>query len=144
MTDTHTAAPQNKAVVQTVYDSVASMNIDRFLQCCADDIVLVEAASLAVAGTYVGRDEVLGCIGRLASAFDWSTLTVKAMVSEGNLVVSQASVEASGPNRMVIEICEWWTLRDGKVVECRPYYLDTETVNRVLRENAAAQADSDH
>lgn len=132
----------NKEVVQRVYDAVSSGDIEAFLAQCAEDMVLVEADSLEVGGTYRGRESVLGCIGRLAEHYDWSTLEVAELVADGDeRVAARVSVKAAGPDRAVFEISEWWLVRDGKVVECRPYYLDTQRMNEVLAANTAARTE---
>ncbi|QIX53619.1 nuclear transport factor 2 family protein [Rhodococcus sp. DMU1] len=140
MSTTVNAAEQSKHVVQSIYDAVRTGNIEAFLALASDDMVLVEADSLAVGGTYEGRDAVLGCIGALAEHYDWSTLDVQVLIAEGEWVAAQVLVMATGPDRLQINISEWWRVRDGKAIECRPYYLDTEVMNRTLAANASARS----
>lgn len=138
MTTTQSTDEQSRDVLRTIYEAVATMDVPRFIDCCSEDLVL---HSPAVGGTFEGRDAVLGCIGQLVSAYDWSTLKVQSLAADGERVAAQVSVEASGPDRTVVEIAEWWTVRDGKATECRPYYHDPAVAvsifDGVLKENAA-------
>lgn len=59
---------------------------------------------------------------------DMASITVDAIAADGDYVVVQMPVPWTVPGKnepIEIRISEWYTFRDGKVAEIRPYFYDT-------------------
>jgi ketosteroid isomerase-like protein len=134
MTATQSITDQNKQLVLSLYAAIRNADLEGFFAGCSPDMVLHEAESMKVGGTYRGRDEITNCLGQLLSLYDLTTVDVKRIVADGEYVVGMVSFMTSGPTPHEVKLSEWWHILDGKVVEVRPFYWDTAVLNRVLAE----------
>jgi uncharacterized protein len=96
----------------------------------ADDIEWVDPGDPdenPLAGTYRGKEEVLGWFGKLAEQVDFSAFEPRDFIAQGDKVVSlvhaEATVRSTGRS-MVQDEAHVWTFRDGKVARFQ-IYLDT-------------------
>jgi len=131
-TTAQSTAEQNKELIRGLYDAVRNADLEAFFAGCSPDMVLYEAESMVVGGTYRGREEITGCLGQLVAAYDMTTIDLKRMVADDDYVVAMASFMTSGADPQEVKITEWWQIKDGKVIEVRPFYWDTEELNKVL------------
>lgn len=132
MTAVQSLAEKNKQLVLNLYAAMRTADLEGFFANCSPDLVLHEAESMWVGGTYRGREEIIGCFTRLLPAYDASTIEVKRLVAEGDYVVGMVSFMTAGPTPHEVRLTEWWHVQDGKVDEILPFYWDTETLNKVV------------
>ena len=96
----------------------------------ADDIEWVnpgDPASDPNAGTFKGKEAVLGWFGGLASTLDFTTFEPREFIAQDDKVVSLVYAEATARDTgraFVNHEAHVWTFRDGKVVRLQ-IYLDT-------------------
>ena len=134
MTTVLTTAEKNRQLVLNLYAAMRNADLEGFFASCSPDLVLHEAESMKVGGTYRGREEITGCFAQLLSGYNVATIDVKRIVADGEYVVGMVSFMTSGSTPHEVSLTEWWHILDGKVVEIRPFYWDTEALNKVLAE----------
>ena len=102
-----------------------------YLEKVTDDLRYTVIGSLALSGTYTGRDEVLGkLLGPLMAALDGPLrLAVDAIFGDGERVAMQARGFARTRTGRAYDntYCFVFRFRDGKIAEITEY-LDTELV----------------
>lgn len=130
-TEAQTTAERNKALVLRLYDAISRADVEDFFSGCSPDMVIHEASSMAVGGIYRGMEELGGLLGQLAAAYDMTTIQMERIVADGDYVVAMGSFKTADHSYLV-KITEWWQIADGKVVEVRPYYWDTQELNAAL------------
>ncbi len=104
----------------------------------ADDIEWVAPGNPNVdpsAGTYDGREAVLGWFGTLAENLDFQVFEPREFIAQGDKLVSLVYAEAtvrSNVQKVVNHEAHVWTFRDGKVARFQNYQ-DTEEVAAAYR-----------
>ena len=133
------SAEENTRLAQSAYEAFGRGDIPALAELMADDIEWVDPGDPGespLAGTYRGKEEVLGWFGKVAEQVDFSNFEPRDFIAQGDKVVSLVYVEAtvrSTGRSMVQDEAHVWTFRDGKVARFQ-IYLDTAAVaaaNRV-------------
>jgi hypothetical protein len=94
----------------------------------ADDIEWVNPGKSdenPLAGTYRGKDEVLGWFGKLVEHLDFATFEPRDFIAQGDKVVSTVYVEATvrrTGRSIVTDEAHVWTFRDGKLARFKNHY----------------------
>jgi len=97
----------------------------------APDVVLYEAEGLPYAGVYQGIAGVQELLVKFSAFWDEAHITPERFLGEGDHVLIQLHFEGrvrSTGKQLSMGVIEHWLLRDGKVVELRPYYWDTAAI----------------
>jgi ketosteroid isomerase-like protein len=120
----------NLAAMRALYAEAAAGNRAAVDAMLSDDLVITEADTLPYAGIYRGR----GALGALSAIvhdyYGGMTLDIHAMTTGGDWVVTLLDIlPANRPDR--ISLAEATRFRDGKIVEIKPYYFDTDQVRRL-------------
>jgi hypothetical protein len=124
------SAEENTRLVQSAYEAFGRGDMPALAELMADDIEWVDPGDpndSPLAGTYRGKDEVIGWFGKLAEDVDFSTFEPRDFIAEGDKVVSLVHVEAtvrSTGRPLVNDEAHVSTFRDGKLVRFQ-IYLDT-------------------
>ena len=124
---------QNRGVVEQVLDAAAQGDLGRFAELleahCARDLVVHEAGSLPYGGTHYGVSGFMTLLAEISGYIDATSMVVEAIAGDGDNVVLRARSKWIAPPYdeapLEIVVSEWWTFRDGKVVEVMPFYFDT-------------------
>jgi ketosteroid isomerase-like protein len=121
---------RNLEIMRALYADAAAGNMAAVDAVLSDDLVITEAATLPYAGVYTGRG-ALGTLSALVSGYyGGMTLDIHAMTTGGDWVVTLLDIlPANRPDR--ISLAEASRFKDGKVVEIKPYYFDTDQVGRL-------------
>ena len=133
------SAEENTRLAQSAYEAFGRGDVPALAELMADDIEWVDPGDPdenPLAGTYRGKEEVLGWFGKLSEQVDFSAFEPRDFIAQGDKVVSlvhaEATVRSTGRS-MVQDEAHVWTFRDGKVARFQ-IYLDTAAVaaaNRV-------------
>ena len=116
----------NRSLLAAIYDAFSTGDMETVLGSLADDIEWRVYGPSPVAGTYTGKDEVLGFFPRMMAQYE-GTLTVRvtAMVAgeRDGFVKVQESAErpAEGVTYSGVHV---WGFRDGKCARFESYYDD--------------------
>ena len=124
------SAEENTRLAQSAYEAFGRGDVPALAELMADDIEWVDPGDPdenPLAGTYRGKEEVLGWFGKLAEQVDFSAFEPRDFIAQDDKVVSlvhaEATVRSTGRS-MVQDEAHVWTFRDGKVARFQ-IYLDT-------------------
>ena len=124
------SAEENTRLAQSAYEAFGRGDMPALAELMADDIEWVDPGDpndSPLAGTYRGKDEVLGWFGKLGEGLDFSTFDPTDFIAQGDKVVSLVHVEAtvrSTGRSLVNDEAHVWTFRGGKLARFQ-IYLDT-------------------
>ena len=132
------SAEENTRLVQSAYEAFGRGDMEALAEVMTDDIEWVDPGDPADdpnAGTFNGKEAVLGWFGRLASTLDFTTFEPREFIAENerlvSLVYAEATVRDTG-RTVVNHEAHVWTFRDGKVARLQ-IYLDTAAVAAAYR-----------
>jgi len=127
------SAEENTRLAQNAYEAFGRGDIPALADLMADDIEWVcpgDPSENPVAGTYHGKDDVLGFFGKLGADLDFSTFEPRDFIAQADKVVSivhaEATVRSTGRS-VVNEEAHVWTFEGGKVARFQIYF-DTAAV----------------
>jgi uncharacterized protein len=121
---------ENTRLAQNGYEAFGRGDLAALAELMADDIEWVNPGDPnddPNAGTFNGKDAVLGWFGGLASTLEFTTFEPREFIAQNDKVVSlvyaEATARATG-RAFVNHEAHVWTFRDGKVARLQ-IYLDT-------------------
>ena len=124
------SAEENTRLAQSAYEAFGRGDMAALAEVMADDIEWVNAGDPdddPNAGTFKGKEAVLGWFGGLASTLDFTTFEPRDFIAQNDKVVSlvyaEATARATG-RAFVTHEAHVWTFRDGKLARFQ-IYLDT-------------------
>ena len=118
---------ENTRLVQSAYEAFGRGDIAALAELLADDIAWVDPGDPdddPNAGTFEGKEAVLGWFGGLASTVEYTTFEPREFVAQNDkvvsLVYSEATAQATG--RASSTLRHRWTIRDGKLARFQSYH----------------------
>ena len=127
------SADANTRLAQSAYEAFGRGDMAALAEVMADDIEWVNPGDPAVdpnAGTFNGKEAVLGWFGGLASTLDFTTFEPRAFIAQNDTVVSLVYAESTARETgrtLVNHEAHVWTIRDGKLTRFQNYQ-DTAAV----------------
>lgn len=122
---------QAETVVRTIYAKVAAADFEGVLSLLADDAKFVQAEGLPFGGRFVGHAGFSEMAGRIVAAWPGFAVKAEAFLSDGeDRVVVVTQLSGQGLHMPMLEL---WTVRDGLVTQCQPFYFDTAAAARTAR-----------
>jgi uncharacterized protein len=124
---------QNIEIVKKGYEAFSTGDIETVMSLYDDNIEWVQPGDSTISGTYHGKGELGGLLGRLGE----KTTMVKALrfLADGDTVVVLSEATVGGETSQDVEV---FTLRGGKAVRAQTYG-DTALMERVFgRKQVAA------
>jgi uncharacterized protein len=124
------SADENTRLAQSAYEAFGRGDMAALAELMADDIEWVTPGDPdddPNAGTFKGKEAVLGWFGRLASTVDFTTFEPREFIAQNDKVVSLVYAEATARDTgraFVNHEAHVWTFREGKVTRIQ-IYLDT-------------------
>jgi uncharacterized protein len=124
------SAEENTRLAQSAYEAFGRGDMAALAEVMAHDIEWVNPGDPADdpnAGTFKGKEAVLGWFGGLASTLDFTTFEPREFIAQNDKVVSTVYAEATARDTgraLVNHEAHVWTFRDGKLVRVE-IYLDT-------------------
>jgi ketosteroid isomerase-like protein len=122
------SAEENTRLVQSAYEAFGQGDMAAFAEVMADDIEWVDPGDPdddPNAGTFKGKEAVLGWFGGLASTLDYTTFEPREFIAQNekvvSLVYSEATVRDTG-RAFVNPEAHVWTIRDGKLARFQSYH----------------------
>jgi len=127
------SADENTRIAQSAYEAFGRGDMASLAEMMADDIEWVSPGDPdddPNAGTFKGKEAVLGWFGGLASTLDFTTFEPREFIAQNDkvasLVYAEATVRDTG-RAIVNHEAHVWTFRDGKLTRFE-IYLDTAAV----------------
>jgi uncharacterized protein len=124
-------------VVMNVYQAYAKRDIEGTLADCADDVVfrwIADPRLARHAGTAHGKQEFLTRLLALDDDFEYRQLIPVDIVDGGDKVAVQVELHMTRRTtgkEFVMRTADFWTVRDGQIVEMVEYY-DTALAASVI------------
>jgi uncharacterized protein len=101
----------------------------------AEDCVLHESGVLPYGGIYRGRDLVKDTLAGVMAGFDEFECEIRNYLGGGDEVVVHLNISGVGQKSrkpFSVPLMELWRIRDGKVVELRPFLFDAAMIADAL------------
>ena len=122
------SADENTRLAQSAYEAFGRGDMAALAEVMADDIEWVNPGDPdddPNAGTFKGKEAVLGWFGGLASTLDFTTFEPREFIAQGDKVVSivyaEATVRSTGRS-VVQDEAHVWTFRGGKLARFQIYF----------------------
>jgi uncharacterized protein len=115
-------------VVKKLYDAYAKRDIEGALVDCADDVVfrwIADPVQSRYAGVARGKQEFLARLVALDSDFAYRRFVPVEIIDGGDKVAAQVEIHLTrrtSGDEFVLRTADFWTLRDGKIIELVEYY----------------------
>ena len=122
---------RNLATVKALYEATGSGNFDLAETFLSDDLFITETDLLPFAGVYRGKTALRQLYTKVMGMMDVVGLELKGSTCGGDLVVYWVEFVFPGGKRA--DLMEMFRLRDGKVVEIRPFYFDPGIVTEAVK-----------
>ena len=122
------SADENTRLAQSAYEAFGRGDMAALAEAMADDIewtIPGDPNDNPNAGTFKGKEAVLGWFGGLASTLDFTTFEPREFIAQNDKVVSLVYAEATvrDTGRAVVNReAHVWTFRDGKVARFQVYF----------------------
>ena len=131
MLDQSAQEAENCKIVQAIYDAANNGDVATIQGLLAPDVALLQAPTLPHGGEFRGLEAALGGIGKMFETFDLSSIEVRQLAADGDLVIGL--INLVGTFRATGQPCneavaECFRIRDGKVYEIQPFYYDTGAI----------------
>jgi uncharacterized protein len=122
------SAEENTRLVQSAYEAFGRGDMAALAEVMADHIEWVDAGDPdddPNAGTFKGKEAVLGWFGGLASTREYTTFEPREFIAQNDKVVSLVYAEATVRDTggvFVSDEAHVWTFRDGKLARFQSYH----------------------
>jgi ketosteroid isomerase-like protein len=132
------SAEENARLVQGAYEAFGRGEIEALAELMTDDVEWVnpgDPEDNPNAGTFKGKEAVLGWFGGLAATRDYTKFEPREFIAQNDkvvcLVYAEATVRDTG-RAFVSHEAQVWTFRDGKLTRFQNY-LDTAAADAAHR-----------
>ncbi|WP_214415449.1 nuclear transport factor 2 family protein [Sphaerisporangium fuscum] len=109
-------------------------------ECLDPEVVMYQADSLPYGGTWHGPSGIEGFMAGMSEAWESLEFLEQRYVVDGGSVVvwNRGLLRARATGReLETEVMQLMTIKDGRIAEIRPFYLDTAAVLAALRPGGA-------
>jgi uncharacterized protein len=123
----------NVAVVKKAYATAEEgLGWEAFFADFTDESELYEAPSLPYGGIYRGKNSIVRGAHTVFSTFDDFHFEVLGYMAGGENVIAHVLLTGRGKKTgktFSMPLMEQWRIRNGKVIELRPFYFDSARVS---------------
>ncbi|WP_421916690.1 nuclear transport factor 2 family protein [Mesorhizobium sp.] len=114
-------------IIKNLYDAYAKRDIVGTLAHCSDDVVFrwVAEPHAPYIATGNGKQEFLARLMSLDSDFEFRSYVPIDIVDGGDKIAAQVEIHLTRKTtgqELVMRTADFWTIRDGKVIEMAEYY----------------------
>ena len=98
------------------------------------DVRLFEAESLPYGGTAEGPDEFARIVNLVFNTWEGIELTFDEFIGDGDTVMVMLEMKGKGKStgkHFTCPIAELFHMKDGKILDVRPFYFDTKMLHEV-------------
>ena len=115
-------------VINELYATSGAGDFDSAEKLLHDDLVIVEADGLPMAGTYRGKSALRDLFTQVMGMIEVAGLRRVETTTGGDYAVTILYFEFADPSLKPAHLCELFRFKDGKVREITPYYFDPATM----------------
>jgi ketosteroid isomerase-like protein len=115
-------------IVKNLYQAYAKRDIEGALVDCADDMVfrwIADPVQSRYAGVARGKQEFLSRLVALDGDFEYRRFIPVEIIEDGDKVAAQVEIHLTRRttgDEFVLRTADFWTVRDGKIIEMVEYY----------------------
>jgi ketosteroid isomerase-like protein len=134
MSDSTTGVLSPKETIAKAYAAIAEGDGATFIGLLADDVVMTEPEGHPFPGVFRGKDAVVGAFPGILGALGIQGLKVLHLLADGDLVVGMIEITCTSKSgdAVIAPVLEAWTVRNGQIVEAKPYYHCTTTLSKAI------------
>lgn len=130
-------AEKNRIAVLDALDAVVAGDVESFWSMFDPDVVFHEADCLPdYGGVHKGLEATRRVFGRLSDVFSRNQVVFEQVLAAGDIVIAYQTisfeVKANG-NTGTLPVAELFRFRNGKVIEWRALYFDSNMVANAIR-----------
>ncbi|WP_030979377.1 nuclear transport factor 2 family protein [Streptomyces sp. NRRL S-1824] len=118
---------QNRAIVEAMFEAANSGDIEGVVSYLSDDVTIDEPLFLPFGTVYHGKDEFFGLAQVMQNYLDVSSITVHYTIADGDRVAACIGIPDVTTGELT-HFIEQFTIKDGKIVENRPFYNNAGTL----------------
>jgi uncharacterized protein len=126
---------KNLAIVKAAFAAGAEGDYDKFFADLTPDAELHEADSLPYGGVYRGPEAVKRGVKTIYATWDEFKVDILQYGAGGDLVFVHMMISGVGRKTgksFSMPVIDFWRLKNGKIVEIRPFYYDTHKAREVF------------
>lgn len=116
------------ATIDALYDATSVGDFDRAETLLSDDLLILEADPLPMAGEYRGRTALRDLFTRVMGMMEVAGLERIQTTTGGDYAITMLYFKFADPDLEPAHLCEVFRFRDGKICEIKPYYFDPNTI----------------
>jgi ketosteroid isomerase-like protein len=123
-----------KEVVAEYYRTALGGEIEAMKAVLDPGIRVIEAESLPYGGTWEGTERFLQLLQKVFETWKDCRVEVKQLVADGDCVVALTEMSGKGARSgrpFSMSLAEVYRVRDGRIVEIKPFYFDSDELRRV-------------
>jgi ketosteroid isomerase-like protein len=123
-----------KEVVAEYYRTALGGDIEAMKAVLDPDIRVVEAKSLPYGGVWEGMEQFMKLLQVVFETWKDCHVEVKQLIAEGDCVVALTEMSGKGVQSDLpfsMPLAEVYRVRDGRIIEITPFYLDSNELRRV-------------
>jgi uncharacterized protein len=125
--DSKQVTEATRGIISAAYKAAQASDMATIIEILHPDVVLQEAASLPNGGVHRGLQNVLQALAYVFETFDMAQLTLDNIIVDGELAVGLVNLVFRA-REGGCAVAEVWRVRDGRIVEIRPFYWDTAAI----------------
>ena len=129
-----TTALSPKETIAKAYEAIAGGDGATFIGLLADEVVLTEPEGHPFPGVFRGKQAVIDAFPGILGALGIQGLKVLHLLADGDLVVGMIEITCTSKSgdAVIAPVLEAWTVRNGQVIEAKPYYHCTTTLSKAI------------
>ena len=128
-------AARNRRILMEALDALVAGDADAFWSIFDADVVFYEAPCLPYGGAHEGLEATQQAFTRMGQAYSHMRAEMEAVLAARDIAILYQTitfkVRANGETGS-LPVCEMYRFRDGKVVEWRALYFDSNMVAQAL------------
>lgn len=125
---------RNRQTMLDALDSIEAGDWDAFWAIFDPDVTFYEAACLPYGGAHRGLEAARRAYRRIGETFEINAL-MEAVLAAGDIVILYQTINArvrENGNKVTFPVSELFRFRDGKVIEWRALYFDSDMVAKAI------------
>ena len=122
---------RNRQTVMAGIDKVSKGDADGWWAMFHEDAVFHEADCLPYGGAHKGLPAIKKAFETLSLVYAHTTAVFEEILAGGDMVIAYQTITArikANNNKVVFKVAELFRFRDGKVIEWRAHYFDSNLV----------------
>lgn len=133
----------NADIVEQVFKLLGTGDLAGAATYFDPDICIYEPTGLPYGGKYVGHAGFYDLFRRLSDSFDELSIPPSAILDAGPAVIAMTTLHGIAKATGIavhMPLNEVFVVREGRIIEIRPFYWDTAAVAQALNKDSVANA----